>query len=356
MESKIVTTHAALLEITDSLCTLWKNLAKSTNSNCSLFPGWVEITAKSHDIAQGCVVVAAQQNNELVALLPVTLSSSTTAGMRLRALDLVSNYVSYHNQPIASLDPEETIEILVDEANRQDADMIRLVGIPDESSIGVYLQERDLRNAYRLQSMRGEASPYLPLKGTWEQLLASKPKKFRYKTRKRTESLDSSTLNMKWFEDIEDCPALLEAMQIVEQNSWKKQAGVSIFERSNERRYYELLLPYLASRRSMFANVLFHEDSPIAYNLCCSSERWVGQMKTSFDTEFAALSPGSLVIDHAIMQAIERGASEFDFLGGTDPHKLAWSKLVRSHTDYFLYLKSSFKGNIIGALKRLRSH
>jgi hypothetical protein len=43
-----------------------------------------------------------------------------------------------------------------------------------------------------------------------------------------------------------------------------------------------------------------------------------------FDPEFSRLSPGSVIIAHAIEDAIRRGVHEFDFLRGDERYKYRW--------------------------------
>jgi CelD/BcsL family acetyltransferase involved in cellulose biosynthesis len=45
---------------------------------------------------------------------------------------------------------------------------------------------------------------------------------------------------------------------------------------------------------------------------------------SGFDPEFSALSPGTLLIGHAIEEAIGAGAVEFDFLRGREAYKYMW--------------------------------
>lgn len=344
-----------LLDATESLREEWRDLANSLGVNFSLHPDWTTITARSHGISENCRILPIYRGGRIVSVFPTVISQRQDLGLKLRMLDLVGNKVSYHNELVTRLEPEETIESLINVANFYGADVIHLANVADDSKLGTYLQADTQVHFLRSLAITGESSPYLPLSGTWDELLAKKPKKFRYKTRKRAKSLMSSeNMRMQWYESEPDCTPLLSEMKVVEENSWKKTAGVSIFEKDHERQYHEMLLPFLASQNAMFANVLFLDDEPIAYNLCCVWDGWVGQMKTSFDTRYPELSPGSLVIDYAIQHAIHLNAKEFDFLGDADRHKLAWTKSVRSHTDYYLYLRSSLRGNIIGFLRSLR--
>lgn len=344
-----------LLELPSTLRTDWARLARTIEANYSLFPEWTEITAESHGIAGNVSLLTAYQQHNLVAVYPLTEQIKHFAGIKLRSLELVSNWISYHNRLISSLAPDTALEVILEEAARRSADIIHLANVQDDCSIGSYFKMSERQDAYRIHSISGEASPYLPLKRTWDEQIAAQSKKVRYNVRKREKDFSASTkLEMQWFQGPDSCSDLLAAIRRIEENSWKKQAGLSIFERETERRYHELLLEFLSSQNSMFGNVLVHGSEPIAYNLCCVADGWVGQLKTSFDTRFAGLGPGAIVIDHAIRHAIELGAREFDFLGGADPHKLAWTKLLREHTDYYLYLTSSTKGRIIGKLKDLR--
>jgi CelD/BcsL family acetyltransferase involved in cellulose biosynthesis len=43
-----------------------------------------------------------------------------------------------------------------------------------------------------------------------------------------------------------------------------------------------------------------------------------------FDPDAAALSPGTLLVGHAIEQAQAEGAAVFDFLRGDEPYKQRW--------------------------------
>jgi CelD/BcsL family acetyltransferase involved in cellulose biosynthesis len=51
-----------------------------------------------------------------------------------------------------------------------------------------------------------------------------------------------------------------------------------------------------------------------------------------FDPGFRVLSPGSLVIAHAIAEAVREGAREMDFLRGQEAYKYAWGARDRSHS------------------------
>jgi CelD/BcsL family acetyltransferase involved in cellulose biosynthesis len=43
-----------------------------------------------------------------------------------------------------------------------------------------------------------------------------------------------------------------------------------------------------------------------------------------WDPAFAKLSPGALLVEHAVREAVREGAREFDFLRGREAYKYAW--------------------------------
>lgn len=343
-----------LNDLDETLRQAWEAIARQTQANPSLYPAWTSITAESHDLMNDTKLFVARRDGGIVGVFPVYVKTSVFLGIPFRTLSLVSNVVSYHNNLLSTLGTKRAIKLIIDRALSVNTHAIHLAGIPDESELGAFLLDNVLTREYRTLRLRGESSPYLPLTENWDELLASKPKKFRYKLRKRAELLaNSKSLRMRWFNDSNEFSALIDAICIIENNSWKKDAGLSIFDKSRERRYNESLISHLIAKNALLANVLYHDETPIAYNLCCILNGWVGQMKTSFDTQFSDLSPGALVIDHAIRRSFELSAYEFDFLGDADQHKLAWTKQVRSHSDHFLFLRPSLRGNLIGTIKQL---
>jgi len=196
-------------------------------------------------------------------------------------------------------------------------------------------------------------SPYLPISGTWDTLIASKSKKFRYKVRKRREWLSSQpAARIVWFGKNSDTSKLMEDMLQIESMSWKAKEGRDINSRPIEREYYRALLPMLQSLDSLLGNILYIDDQPVAYNLCCHFEGWVGQMKTSFDERFGDLSPGSLVIDLAVQAAFDYEATEFDFLGDSAVHKLLWTDQSRATLACQMF-GSTFRGRLASTVKRV---
>jgi len=330
----------------------WERLVAEAGLNPSLEPGWLGVAAASIGAGRQVQVLVQHAANGIHTLVPFFNSRRRMFGLPMTALELGSNLMSYHAALVAPPGAAAAaLEALLSHAGRWD--LLHAANIPVDSETAQAIEALARRLGTPLQVIPGDASPYLPLAGSWEQLIAGHNKKFRYKLRKRQELIrGDSQFRLDWFTSEADTEVLLREVLAIEQRSWKVTAGMDIASREVEIEYHRRLLPYLARAGMLLGNVLYRSHQPIAYSLCCSCRGWIGHLKTSFDDAFAELSPGAFVIDVSIEKACALGAREFDFLGHAAPHKLAWSEHVRRHADYFLFAPR-LKARLVGGLKLL---
>lgn len=330
----------------------WERLVAENGLNPSLEPGWLGVAAASIGAARQVQLLVQRGAGDVRAIVPFFNSQRRMLGLPINALELGSNLMSYHAAMVAPTGAAESaLNALIRRAGPWDVLHAANVPVDSETARAIEAVARALGTP--LQVIQGDASPYLPIEGSWEQLIAGRNKKFRYKLRKRQEAISGdSRYRLEWLTSESDAAVLLRNMLAIEQRSWKVTAGMDISSREAEIDYHRRLLPYLARVGMLLGNVLYEGDRPIAYSLCCTCRGWVGHLKTSFDDEFADASPGAFVIDASIEKAFALGAREFDFLGHAAPHKLAWSERVRQHADYFLFAPR-IKARLVGALKLL---
>lgn len=331
----------------------WRRIVEVQKLNPSLGPAWQSITAISHGVSESCRVMIVTSAEEVVAIIPYLVSKIPYRGIALREFSLLSNLVCYHNELVTTIPLAEVCSLIV--LQEPNCDVFRLSALfsrtGDASDVAT-----SIANLVDVQVFdeSGDASPYLPISGTWDDLFARQHKKFRYKIRRRIKRLDENdSLSIQWYEHQSDTAEFLERIQQIERRSWKFRAGIDISARHQELKYHELLLPWLADSGHLVAGVLLVDDRPAAYTIACSWPSWTGFSKTSFDAEFAELEPGAILTEATLRKCMRRGTQEFDFLGNADRYKLSWTKRVRKHFDLTLYNKRKMKGWTIGAVKGL---
>lgn len=329
----------------------WAELVRVSALNPTLGPEWFSVIAESlarpgHPLS---MLVRRASDGSVSGVLPFLSGFRRMLGLRLAVLEPGSNLMSYHAEVVASGATCEMLAELLRSAPRWD--LFHIANVPLESRTAAAVVEVARQLNSLLQVIEGDASPYLPIKSSWADSLAARSKKFRYKLRHRRQLIEAhGGCTLQWITSESEVDQLLREMLIVEEHSWKSGAGLDIAARKSELAYHGRLLPYLARERALLANVLYHGSRPIAYSLCCSFGGWVGHLKTSFDEEFSALSPGGFLIDACIEKAFSIEALEFDFLGDAAPHKLAWTSCTRRHADFFVFAPT-LKGRLVGSLK-----
>lgn len=331
----------------------WASVIHQEGLNPSLLPAWINAIASSVGKIEDIHVLTGVRNNEFEAAIPYLLSKRRVWGIPTTHLELTSNLVSYHAEIVSESNPYDIVEKLL--KSSVSWHIFHAANLRPNGATASALRTIADEIGGRLLVYPTDSSPFLPIKGDWESFLASKNKKFRYKYRQRRKLFEGNPdYSMRWFGKPVDIEILLNDILRIEARSWKAPSRIDISSNSSEKQYYEILLPFLAERGCLLANIFYDGNRPLAYNLCCSWNGWIGQLKTSFDEEFKHLSPGSIVIDAAIREAFLRKAYEFDFLGHADKHKLSWTKHTREHADFFIY-GPAIRSRVLGYLKALKN-
>ncbi len=346
----------ALGEAIDSYGSEWSNIVGNAKLNPSLLPGWMACVASAFGLFDKFRVYILKRGEKIEGVVPFYIRRSKLSGVPVIRVELGGNLVSYHQELITDSKHCLLLERFVDYLGEKyhwdiiSAENICIGSLTGKTIVNV-CSERDVG----LSSYPGESSPYLVFDKDWKSILASKQKKFRYKVNKREKILrDSDSLTIGWYTSpSDDIQRLVEEIFYVERDSWKADKGMAITGRQTEEAYYRLLVPYLANKGILFASVLRKDGEAIAYNLCYKFNNCVGQLKTSYHNNYTAISPGAILIEDALRKCIQEGISEFDFLGDIMPHKMAWTKSLRTHELITIYNKST-KGRLLHTFSRTK--
>jgi CelD/BcsL family acetyltransferase involved in cellulose biosynthesis len=341
-------------EVDASLRERWSQLVARQKLNPTLEPDWIEIVARAlRGPGQEPSLYVEEEGGTLTAVVPFYISRVRMSGVPMTVVQPASNLISYHAELVTSAAQRDVLTRMLASVRGWDVLQFGNVDVDSLTADAVRSLAAELRTP--LQTLPGDQSPWLALEESWEKLLASKNKKFRYKVRHRRDLLDKNgPWELRWYEDGSRTDELLDAILKIEAVSWKAAEGVDIPSRPHEVEYHRQLLPFLARQGALLANVIYIGEKPAAYCLCCRHGEWVGNLKTSFDQSLEKLSPGSVVIDTSIERAFALGAKEFDFLGNAGSHKLAWTSNLRTHADYFLFAPR-LKARLVGMLKLMRA-
>jgi len=110
---------------------------------------------------------------------------------------------------------------------------------------------------------------------------------------------------------------------------WKARGEPGVLADDGVRRFLELALPGLAAAGILrFHGLRFGGDMAGVYLGFISNGRAYAYLG-GFDPAFAHESPGTVLIGHAIDEAVREGAREFHFLRGREEYKYQWGATDR---------------------------
>lgn len=314
----------------------WHALLQENGYNLSLSPEWINAIAYARGLRDQLRVLIAQRNNVVLGILPFYVHTIRMYGLHMTTYELAGNLVSYHQEIISKGCEKELLRALLVGHKRKWH--VFSANLCHNGSTAQAIHAICKSTGNPLITYPGESSPYLSIDVDWEDYLKLKSRNFRYNLNRKEKALRrAGNLEERWFESSQEVDELLDLVMEIEENSWKKKAGIAITQHKHEQKYYQELLPFLAKKKALFALVLLLDRKPIAYFLCYNWQGAIGNLKISFHEAYSGLSPGSVVIHFAVRKAFELRAKEVDFLGDSQHHKQLWSENIRRHDTYFVF-------------------
>jgi CelD/BcsL family acetyltransferase involved in cellulose biosynthesis len=129
---------------------------------------------------------------------------------------------------------------------------------------------------------------------------------------------------------LETLPALLDAFFRLHGARWAaRDLPGGVLGDDAVARFHREAAPALLGLGLLRLHVLLLDDEPAAAYYGFAANGRACYYLSGFDPDRARLSPGTLVVAHAMEQAIREGAAEFDFLRGREPHKYRWGAVDR---------------------------
>lgn len=145
--------------------------------------------------------------------------------------------------------------------------------------------------------------------------------------------------------------ALLDALFRLHQERWNRRLLPGCFARGPVRRFHKEVTAAFLERGWLRLDLLRIGGRPVGALYCFLCRGRVYYYAAGLARDAARISPGSLLIAHALEEAIRNGAAEFDFLRGNEPYKYRWG--ARDRTNYRRLLwNSSPRGKLAALLNR----
>jgi CelD/BcsL family acetyltransferase involved in cellulose biosynthesis len=323
-EAQLVTTTDALQSLQPQWERLWRAVPGATpfQSPHWLLPWWRHVGRG----ALATIAVRCAARGELVALAPLYLHTDpATARRRLFPLGIAtSDYLDWlvlpgwEQEALAGLGAQlarstHEWDVLDWLQLRRDSSLLGLAAAP----------------GWRRELSDGEPHPVLQLKASSAGGAPPIPKRMTDNLRYcRRRAARAGTLAYETA-DAKSLSVLLDALVRLHAQRWSLRALPGVLRDESVLAWHREASELLLTAGLLRLHALRLDGELIAVLYCLADtlpahERRHYYYLGGFDPCWRELNPGTLLVGHAIEQAVAEGAAAFDFLRGSEPYKYRW--------------------------------
>src|SRR5215210_397346 len=302
----------------EPLVSEWERLARHTNANPFLWPGWVNAWWRAFGAGQ-LQIFTVYENGNLAAVLPLrrfrgVLTTTTNPEAQL------SGFLAANETAVKEL----SSALFLKGVRRIDLSFL------PSSDIGVSLARTTAEAArYGVIMESIQAAPYVAVgRTTWDEYEGGLRKKFRSEILRRRRRLEEDgRLALEVYDGTERLEELLEEGFRVEASGWKDTYGTSIQARPSVLRFYSEVARWATKQGWLRLAFLRYKGQAIAFDYCLEYNKTHYLLKTGFDPAYRKYGPGMIIRYLMLARAFSEGLMTYDFLGlaaGTGPY--AWKR------------------------------
>ncbi len=189
---------------------------------------------------------------------------------------------------------------------------------------GSLLRELEAPAGCRSELIDQEVCPVLPLDPVNNDLPASVPKRMRGHLRTSARRLAAAGTIQFEAAARDSLDEHLEALFRMHQGRWNRRWLPGAFATAAVRRMHREFARALLERGQLRLHGLRLDGVLHASLYCFRGRRTLYYYAAGFDPRIAHCSPGTLLLAHAIREAMHEGLAELDFLRGDERYKYAW--------------------------------
>lgn len=308
-----------------------------------------------------------RRRGETVGIAPLMRRRLNLHGLPVRGLVFMANGNSLHNDLLVrGEDRDEVLEELARSLceERVQWQYIELHHFPAVSPNCAGLAAALARRNLPVRLYSSYDSPFLEVKGGWQQFLSSRSQRVRKTLRNIANTMErSGVAEVSEVSDWDGFMSVREDVLRIARNSWTHRVGDSLAHPLNSAFFEELA--YGAAKAGWLSLWLLRLDGKAVafeYHLRgCGKEH---ALRGSYDEEFHRLSPGAFLETEILKRVFSepRAVERYDFGGSFDDYKKRWSDSSLDHTTICAFNKGAYcrlaafhELSVVDTARRLRN-
>jgi CelD/BcsL family acetyltransferase involved in cellulose biosynthesis len=305
---------------------------------------WVRTWWDAFGAGRKLHVLVVRVDDEIAAIAPLMSESVVMYGVPVRSIRLIQNDHTPRTDLIVASHPHESYRAVWNSLHdsRSAWDVVQLNQLESRSATSAAFLQHAAADGCSTGAWKSSESPYLTLVGTWDDYLNGLSAKFRSNLRNRLSR--ATRIGEVTLEVLTERNAIRAASSDawrLEASGWKQAAGTAITCEPAVHEFYSTLIDRGTDAGWLQLLFLRFGGQRVAVSYSACFERRLFLFKTGYDPEYAPCAPFKLLTYFAARDAYDRGLTEVDFLGDSEPWKLEWTSTVRGHEWLFVFGKSA---------------
>ncbi|MBA7507578.1 hypothetical protein ES706_06298 [subsurface metagenome] len=334
----------------ESLRDVWRGvLAKSGDRNIYLTWEWLFTWFKHYGDDKKLSLTLIEDKTKVIGIIPLMSSRYKFGPLRFNILENIGSTFPDYSGAILTERKEEAITAFLTYLRDEKIDgniALIISQIPQDSQFLSLLrkQSSSFSDSLILYDKVITTCPYLPLPMSSDEYLNSLRRKRRGNLRRALQSLQKSH-NVE-FKKHTPGGNLKEEMQLffeLSQKRWGTEYAANKSVEQKTREFYLDLATAFEQNGWLDFSFLFADGNAISIVFGFEYNGRFYYANQTFDPAYSRYSPGSQHILHLILEAIEKGVKEFNFLKGDEAYKFFWTRLTRDNRQIILA-----RGSLLG--------
>lgn len=333
----------------------WNAVLKKSNNDCIFLTWewlktWWDVFGHDKELR---VVVGYLSDNSLAGIAPMMVRKEAIAGVTFRCMEFIGsgNEITPDNLGFICI-PGHKKEFLdaffAYTAGNTNWDMLRLKdmreGTMADSDVTVLK-----KNKYSYHVEENGICPYIALPGSWDEYLNMLSSANRYNIGRKERSISKAyKTEFTLWDNRASLSDILTALETLHRQRMSDKMMESASTDYNFWEFHRRIINEFFSKGCVLLGVLKAGDKITACQYAFRYNNKVLFYQSGFDPDFRKFSVGLLSTAYMIKEAIKIGATEYDFLRGSEGYKFHWAKTYRNNTEMILWNR-----NIKGGLSKV---
>jgi CelD/BcsL family acetyltransferase involved in cellulose biosynthesis len=292
-------------------------------------------------------ILAVYRGRELCAIAPLRIENVKYWGQQRRLLKFIGEPSEMDRPTILRKgDDPQIVRAIFEHVLAREAlwDCLLLYEQPRTGVVLVAADEVLHRPDLLLATVEGPPCPWVDLRGSWAEFIASKPRSFRKQiTTKLNRMAREGKVRFASYETWPEVKTGFDLYVDVERRSWKPRERLGVTKDAKSLRYHASLVDELGPLGQLRFRVLFLDDRAIAASFGVLIDGRFLSLHIAHDLDYGRFSPGVLLTANELEACYAaEDCSYYEFLGGFLNNKMTWTANVRETRQLFAYRRTLF--------------